>query len=76
MNETIKRTRQIYGSTQFVVNALLPNPFDSLPIEDAIHTIGEKWLAELKARAEARNWTPNRLKAEIRCLAEEIQARE
>ena len=67
-----KLTRTKYGSTRLAVNTLVPNPFDSQPIEEAISTIGETRLAELRARAEDRNWSETRLEAEIRNLAEEV----
>ena len=69
-------TRLKYGSHRLEVNTLVPNPFDSLPIADAIRTIGETRHAELKTKAEVRNWNEKRLEAEIRCLADEVHARE
>ena len=65
-------TRLKHGSTRLEVNTLVPNPFDTLPLQDAISTIGKTRLAELHAKAEANNWSENRLEAEIRCLAEEV----
>ena len=53
---------------------ILPNPFESKPIEDAIAIIGEARLDELKAKANSKNWTQARLESEIRCLADEVQA--
>ena len=67
-------TRLKYGSIQLAVNTLVPNPFDSLPIQAAIITIGETGMTELTTKAETNNWSEKRLEAEIRCLAEEVQA--
>ena len=53
---------------------ILPNPFESKPIEDAIAIIGEARLDLLKAKANSKNWTQARLESEIRCLADEVQA--
>lgn len=66
-------TRLKYGDHRIVI---LPNPFESRPIEDAIAVIGDQRLAELKTKANSRNWTPKRLEAEIRCIADEVHARE
>lgn len=64
-------TRLKYGDHRIVI---LPNPFESRPIADSIAVIGNQRLAELKTKANSRNWTPKRLEAEIRCLADEVQA--
>jgi len=69
-------TRLKHGSTRLEVNTLVPNPFDTLPLQDAISTIGETRMTELTAKAEAKNWSEKRLEAEIRGLAEEVQASE
>ena len=76
MNETIKRTRQLYGDVSLVVNALIPNPFDSKPIQDAINVIGEQRQADLKAKASRLGWSAKRLEIEIRASAEEVHASE
>lgn len=69
---TTELTRLKHGSTRLEVNTLVPNPFDSLPLQNAINAIGDSRLAELQTKAEAKNWSENRLEAEIRCLAEEV----
>ena len=66
-------TRLKYGDHRI---SILPNPFESRPIADSIAVIGNQWLAELKTKANSRNWTPKRLESEIRCLADEVHARE
>ena len=71
-NPATQLTKLKYGNHKLAVNQLMPNPFESLPIEDAISTIGETRLAELKAKAKERGWSQNRLETEIRCLAEEV----
>lgn len=76
MNETIKRTRQLYGDVSLVVNALIPNPFDSKPIQDTINVIGEQQHADLKAKASRLGWSAKRLEIEIRASAEEVHASE
>ena len=66
-------TRKKYGDHRIVI---LRNPFESRPIADSIAVIGDQRLAELKTKANSRNWTPKRLEAEIRCFADEVHARE
>ena len=72
-NPSVALTRRRYGNRHLVI---LPNPFDSRPVAAAIAVIGEQRHNALKTKAEERNWTPIRLEAEIRCLADEVKSSE
>ena len=66
-------TRRMYGDHRIV---FIPNAFDNCPLEEAITAIGEERHKALKTKANSRKWSEKRLEAEIRCIADEVHARE